>query len=196
MRSTISPPQCNRGFSLLEVLIALLILAIGVLGLAGLQTRSNMIEMEAYQRSIALQLVKDMASRISASRELLDEIDAETADEVYGADTTLADGYCDAPGTTAQQMACDWHNALLGVAETIGADSIGAPIGMRGCVIEDTQSTTALREYFVVGVWQGLTPTVSPADGTPGAECDPDTDLGAGMRRAIVTRVLIPTLTE
>lgn len=196
MRNRRAPRGEGLGFSLLEVLVSLLILAIGILGLAGLQTRASLVEMEAYQRAIALQFVKDMASRISASRGILADIETETTNEVFGANTTLASGRCAAPASPARQMVCDWHSALLGVAETAGDEDIGAPIGMRGCVIEDTQSPTALREFIIVGVWQGLTPTVSPADGTPGAECDPGSDFGVGMRRAIVTRVMIPDLSE
>lgn len=185
----------ESGFSLLEILVSIIILAIGLLGLAGLQTKANMIEMEAYQRSIALQLVKDMASRVSSSREFLDALQAATAGEVFGANTTLDSGACTNPGTTALRQVCEWHSILSGAAATVGSASIGAPIGMRGCVIEDTQTTTALREFVVVGVWQGITPTASPADGLPGAECDPDEEFGGtGLRRAIVTRVLIPRL--
>ena len=52
------------GFTLLEVMIALIIFSIGLLGLAGLQAagiRSNQI---SYSRTIATQLVYDMADRI------------------------------------------------------------------------------------------------------------------------------------
>ena len=193
---SIARMKSHDGFSLLEVLVSLLILCIGLLGLAGLQTKANMLEMEAYQRSIALQLVKDMASRVSSSREFLDALeDATDEGAVFGANTSLAEGACDSPGTAALRQVCEWHAALTGAAATVGAASIGAPIGMRGCVIEDTQSTTALREFVVVGVWQGITPTASPPDGFPGAECDPLEDFGGtGLRRAIVTRVLIPRL--
>ncbi|MHB1054222.1 MAG: type IV pilus modification protein PilV, partial [Thiobacillus sp.] len=58
----------QRGTSLLEVLVTILILAIGLLGLAGLQARLQVSEMESYQRSQALILLDDMASRIAANR--------------------------------------------------------------------------------------------------------------------------------
>lgn len=44
----------QTGFSLLEVLVTVLILAFGLLGLAGLQARTMTTEMESYQRSVAL----------------------------------------------------------------------------------------------------------------------------------------------
>lgn len=58
----------NAGFSLIEVLVTILILMVGLLGLAGLQGRAVTSQMEAYQRSQALILMKDMADRINANR--------------------------------------------------------------------------------------------------------------------------------
>lgn len=180
----------QSGFSLMEVLVSILITAIGLLGLAGLQTKANEIEMEAYQRSVALSLVQDMASRIAAGRQYAAAFDSDT---VYGTgDDEPAD--CSALAEAARHF-CEWSSALKGASETKGGSMIGAPIGMRGCVIAAAvPSEDALAEFFVVGIWQGLTPTASPPANTPGALCAPDVDYGAGLRRAVVTRVLIPRL--
>jgi len=56
--------QANKGFTLLEVMIALVIFSIGLLGLAGMQTISLENNRVAYKRTIATQLVNDMADRI------------------------------------------------------------------------------------------------------------------------------------
>lgn len=58
----------DMGFSLIEVLVTIVILLIGLLGLAGLQGRALTSQMESYQRSQALILLKDMADRIDANR--------------------------------------------------------------------------------------------------------------------------------
>ncbi|HEY0563491.1 MAG TPA: prepilin-type N-terminal cleavage/methylation domain-containing protein, partial [Methylophilus sp.] len=50
----------QQGSTLLEVLITIVILAIGLLGLAGLQSRLHVSEMESYQRAQALVLLNDM----------------------------------------------------------------------------------------------------------------------------------------
>lgn len=185
----------SGGFSLIEVLVSIVILAIGLLGLAGLQTKANEIEMEAYQRSMALMLVRDMANRIAASRQYITDFNKASLN-VYGYSTTTGGTEENCAGkTAAAYQLCVWGNAMKGVAEKKSAGSIGAPIGMRGCIISVAlPSEDALAEFFVVGVWQGLTPTASPAAGTPGAQCAPDVDFGTGMRRAVVTRVLIPRL--
>ncbi len=52
--------HAQGGFSLMEVLVAVLILAIGLLGLAGLQTFSLQSNVNAYQRSQATMLTYEI----------------------------------------------------------------------------------------------------------------------------------------
>ena len=54
----------NLGFTMLEVLISLLIISIGMLGLASLQTLSLKNGQSAYYRSVATQLAYDMSDRM------------------------------------------------------------------------------------------------------------------------------------
>ena len=58
----------QSGSSLLEVLVAVVILAFGLLGLAGLQATSVKSSHSAYQRSQATLLAYDMADRMRAAR--------------------------------------------------------------------------------------------------------------------------------
>ncbi|HEX20316.1 MAG TPA: type IV pilus modification protein PilV [Acidiferrobacteraceae bacterium] len=57
----------NKGFSLLEVLIALGVLAIGLLGLAAMQTMGLKFNHESYQRTQATILLYGMVDRIRAN---------------------------------------------------------------------------------------------------------------------------------
>jgi type IV pilus assembly protein PilV len=57
----------ERGFSMLEVMVAVLILSFGLLGLAGLQALSLKSNVSAAQRTIATQLAYDMADRMRAN---------------------------------------------------------------------------------------------------------------------------------
>lgn len=59
--------RCD-GLTLIEVLIALVVLSIGLLGLAGLQTTSLQSNTSAYHRSQATALAYDMADRMRANR--------------------------------------------------------------------------------------------------------------------------------
>ena len=56
------------GFTLLEVMIALLVLSIGLLGIAALQANSLKVNHGAYQRSQAIFLAYDMMDRLRANR--------------------------------------------------------------------------------------------------------------------------------
>ena len=58
----------NTGFTLIEVLIAMLVLAVGLLGLAGLQATSLNNNQRAYYRSQATILAYDIADRMRANR--------------------------------------------------------------------------------------------------------------------------------
>lgn len=147
-----SLPVHQRGTSLLEVLITLVILAIGLLGLAGLQTRLQASEMESYQRAQALVLLNDMASRIAANR-------ANAASYVTAAGTSIGVGGCPTSTEPRQkQDALDWCSALRGAGETLGGSNVGAMVGGRGCV-----ESLGNGEYLVTVAWQGMTPVAAPA---------------------------------
>ena len=60
--------SAQRGASMIEVLVTMVIIAFGLLGMAGLQMRMQTSEMESYQRSQALLLLNDMANRIAVNR--------------------------------------------------------------------------------------------------------------------------------
>ena len=58
----------NAGFTLIEVLIAVLVLATGLLGLAGVQASSLRNNQSAYSRSQATLLAYEMADKMRANR--------------------------------------------------------------------------------------------------------------------------------
>ena len=60
--------RSGKGFSLIEVMIALLITSVGLLGLAALQVSAMKYNHNAYLRSQATFLAKDMTERMRANR--------------------------------------------------------------------------------------------------------------------------------
>lgn len=58
----------QRGFTLMEVLISLIVLSIGLLGLAGLQMNGLKSNNSSYQRTQASLLANEMLDRIRANR--------------------------------------------------------------------------------------------------------------------------------
>jgi len=147
----------NAGFSMIEVLITIIILMVGLLGLAGLQGRAMTAQMESYQRSQALILLKDMADRINANR-----LNAPS----YVTGVTLGTGQaCPAAGATvASKDLFEWCNALLGAAEVQGGANVGAMIGARGCITQTTAPAASVAAQYLVAIaWQGFNSTAAPA---------------------------------
>jgi len=58
----------QSGFTLLEVLVAIVVISLGLLGLAGLQAATLRNNQIAYYRGIAIQQTYDMADRIHANQ--------------------------------------------------------------------------------------------------------------------------------
>src|ERR671934_475920 len=135
------------GFTLIEVLISLLIVTLGLLGLAGMQAVAQRAEMESYQRAQALVLVQDMVDRLNSNRKVAGCYAFTTAAGSPYAGTGAAAPTCAGAFGTAQQRAqadadmLAWHNLLTGAAEALGGNQVGAMVGARGCVILDTAVT-------------------------------------------------------
>lgn len=145
----------NAGFSMVEVLITIVILMIGLLGLAGLQTKALTAQMEAYQRSQALILLKDMADRINANRKNA---------ALYVTELNPAASCPTAGATVASVDLNEWCNALLGAAEVQDTAKVGAMIGARGCITQTVAPATGVPSQYLVAVaWQGLNSTVIPS---------------------------------
>jgi len=176
------------GTSLVEVLVSMVILSIGLLSLVVLHGRLHLLQMESYQRSQALILLNDMASRIALNRSDVDN---------YLTATPLGAGMTCPVGLATRQEAdiSEWCATLQGAAETLGGNMVGAMVGSRGC-IEDIGSG----EYLVTVAWQGLAPISAPPasvtcganqfNGAAGTPC-----LNDLCRRVVTTVVRIATLT-
>src|SRR5205823_859862 len=97
-------PHCESGVSLLEALITIVVLAFGILGLAGLQSKMQTVEVESYARSQALVLLDDMAARLSAHRGVAATY--VTASPVGTGDTQSAD--CSGTVLGLERDTCEW----------------------------------------------------------------------------------------
>ena len=95
----------QSGFTLLEVMVAIVVLSLGLLGLAGLQAATLRNNQIAYYRAIAVQQTFDMADRIRANqRGAMDgEYDALDA-------SIPADPGCVASTCTPENMAVADHS--------------------------------------------------------------------------------------
>lgn len=95
-----------RGFTLLEILVALVVLSIGLIGLAGMQSTSLRFNTDAYMRSQATALAYEMADRVRANAQALAD-DATAYDKGWGAEGTANADCRDETGCTPAAMAAD-----------------------------------------------------------------------------------------
>jgi type IV pilus assembly protein PilV len=149
----VSAARRQGGALMIEVLVTIVIVIIGLWGLLEMQSNLHKSEMESYQRTQAVILVNDMASRITTNR-------ANAPDYVTAAPLGVGED-CDAlPVSNLQEVdTAEWCNALQGASELQGGTSIGAMVGGRGCVEEVGVGS---KEFMVTVVWQGLTPISAP----------------------------------
>jgi len=205
-----TPGRRQRGFTLIEVMVTVLLLAIGLLGMLGMQTRASAVEFESYQRGQAVALARDMQARLLSSRGIvpgyLNPAISSVDGSVWVGNGSGAANFADAndncpqpaPGDLASfaaAQACAWGRDLQGAAMRDSAGSIGAMVGARGCLIRiEPPQQNALADLYVVIVWQGIETRTDPAADSPAGRCASDVDFGPGQRRGISMRVLVPDL--
>lgn len=170
---------------MIEVLVAMIIIAVGLLGLAGLQARAQRVELESYQRVQALILVDDMAQRVRANRE------AARCYEITNSNGFIGEGdepaACSGWGTSTSRAMADsdmqeWDDLLEGSAETRGGDNVGGMTGARGCI--DYDGSGANDVYTITVAWQGEVETQAPTPTCAAGE------YGNEKMRRVVTRTI------
>ena len=189
----------QRGFTMLEILVSLLILVFGLLGMLGLQAQATVAEFESYQRGQALILVQDMVDRINANRGTA-ACYLVTTNPSTGAPSLGSGGATpacvSAAGTTitramADQDLVQWDEALKGAAEQKGGAKVGTLLSARGCVSFDTATSV----YRVAVAWQGMSPTIAPTNVDTAATCGRDQYGSEALRREVSITFRIANLT-
>jgi type IV pilus assembly protein PilV len=150
------------GALMIEVLVTIVIVVIGTLGLMQIQSRLQKSEMESYQRTQAVILLNDMATRISSNRANAASYDTRALTPAYMGGVA-ADLNCStllaSPVTQLGNDAFQWCQALQGAGELQGGSSVGSMIGGRGCV---EPHPVIADQYMVTVVWQGTAPISAP----------------------------------
>jgi type IV pilus assembly protein PilV len=121
-----------RGFSIVEAMVALVVMSVGMLGIAGLYVSSLKAGRTAILRTQAVNLASDIADRIRANRTARNAYDtaAVAPCSVPGGGATLAE-------TTARNLAaadtCQWVaniQAILPQGNGVIGFVAGVPAGM------------------------------------------------------------------
>lgn len=166
----------QRGSTMIETLVTILIVSFAMIGVAGMQYRAARTELDSYQRSQATILLGDMAARITANRGnaaayVAEDVGAEPQD-------------CAGLGTVAQADLCAWGALLRGARERQDGREVGALVSGLGCVRSPEPN------LFVITIaWQGMV-----TSGAAQTDCGVTRITDAELRRSVSTVVRIASL--
>lgn len=151
------PLSKTSGFSLLEVLITMLVLSIGLLGIAGLQAVSLRNSHVSSLRSQAAWLAADMSDRMRANLAGLSGYENIVPENVYSDPGCINTGCT--PAQMAQYDAYQWMTALAAqLPSGTGSVKKGAANGTTDCAGNPVTDTN----YYVIKInWQELDKSVA-----------------------------------
>ena len=121
--------RAQNGFSMIEVLIAIVVLSLGILGMASMQMMSLKHNRTAHLRSQAAAAAYDILDRMRANRT------GAEAGNYYGAPAAPP------ADSVAEQDLSDWSNQLT---STLGAGATGTLTAVAGTCATLCQTTVAI----------------------------------------------------
>jgi len=166
--------QRQSGTSLIEVLVAVAILAIGLLGIAGLQLVSKQSTFDSTQRTTATMLANFIIERIRANPSTLvtyagtDTSPAATVGGVTLASEPAPNCSVSAPCNNLELALHDiweWEQLIDGAVEKSGTANTGGLLQPTACITTTVSAALTDRsgQYIVTIVWRGKTALTNPS---------------------------------
>ncbi|WP_158100494.1 type IV pilus modification protein PilV [Neiella marina] len=167
----------QSGVTLIEILVAVVVLGIGVLGALALQGTAKRGNLEAFQRTQAVLIARDLAERMVSNR----TADLDSYQGTYTGSTVTTFSDCLGLDSCTPEQMVSWDlyqfdQAIKGGSEVRGDRDTGALINAEGCV----SHTAGLIQ--IVLVWKGVRLGATPV--SPIAGCG--SDISAKERRMFV----------
>jgi type IV pilus assembly protein PilV len=194
-----NPVSHSAGFALVESMVTIVVVAFGLLGVAGLVSRSFYTEVDAVQRAQATMLLQDMVTRIEGNRaNAAAYVTGDTG--ITGYVTTTQSGItsysyatCDPTAAVVDRDRCNWGQLLAGGNERIDNANAAVLVGAIGCVHE----IDAFNRIYAVSIaWQGSRPGAAPLvdNNFVPAGCGRDRFGNENQRRLVTTLLRIGIL--
>ncbi len=199
--SNISFCSFQRGFSLLEVLVAMIVLSVGLLGVASLQGMSKAASYQSYQRTQATNLVVGIVERIRANP-------AAAANYHTGLSTPLGGGTKPTPSPNCSSGACtevqlatydlwEFEQTIDGAHITLAdTTKVGGLLNPKGCIVFTAAAgKTNTGQLSVILSWEGMMETSDAA--TSAAEtCGATAATTDTSRRQVMVNAYLVDLSE
>lgn len=156
----------QSGVTLIEVLIALLIFAVGLLGMTAMQLGAKRSSYEATQQSIATSLSRDIFARMRSNpRALTAYVVAELGNAAVAAGTNCNTATC-TPAQLAARDLYEWNELLKGASEQVVI--AGTPVNTGG-LVDYRACITDTAGFVVVAIsWKGISDMTNPTTSTCG----------------------------
>lgn len=154
----------QKGFTLIEVLVAFLILSIGLLGVVALMVQSKVSQHQAVQRTRAVALADEMIERIRINPAQIETYNIGLVPVGANIDTPEPSPDCATSTCSPAQMAVhdlwSWEQSLQGQAATIDGEAADGLIMPRGCIVfEPAAARERTGQLTVIIEWRGLVET-------------------------------------
>lgn len=157
-----------KGVGLIEVLIAVLVLSVGILGMISMQVTAKRNTYESTQRSIATALARDILERIRSNP---GEVATYAASSTLGGSSiSIVPASCNSAACTTSALAArdlyEWEQLLDGAAEKI---TIGGTESNAGGLVDPRACITNVGGVVTVAIaWKGVTEASNPSASTCG----------------------------
>ena len=160
----------QAGMGLIEVLIAVLVFAVGMLGMTAMQLGAKRSSYEATQRSIATSLARDILERVRSnpaalSSYVISELGPGGTTVAAGTNCSLITSNCTTVQLAARDL-YDWGELLDGASEVI---TIGGTPSNAGGLVDSRACITNTSGFITVSIaWKGVNDMTNPTDSTCG----------------------------
>jgi type IV pilus assembly protein PilV len=153
--------KTERGFTLIEALIAFVLLSVGLLGIVSLQAMAKSSQQLALQHTRAVTIADAIVERIRVNPAGITVYNIGTGSPIGVTPTTEPSPDCGSAACTPAQLAAHdlwaWEQALLGAGAQISGTNTAGLIEPRGCIMFTAAPDRARTgQLSVIIQWRGL----------------------------------------
>ena len=152
--------KTDKGFTLIEVLVAVVIVSVGLLGLASLQIIARQGNYESFQRAQALAIAHAAVDRMKVNVNMLDRYQND-GNPIGASSIAVEPLNCTATDAVAGCETAITDHDLWELEQLL--DSADSIISARMCITHQPDASAA-GNIRVVIAWRGLAESLIPAD--------------------------------